>query len=157
MDELRQYTADADTAASGLVVLLELDRRARARSGIGWQQASRLAGAWQPSLASVLAALHTHLESDPSVGETLWWLVSRFVTPVHERIAYSKLPEFTFRFRWEEGLLRFYDLGVGRFTLAAIRHQPLGMLTHDLGMWDHSSSGVSLTARGQAFAHEALA
>jgi len=157
MDELRQYTAEADTAASGLVVLLELDRRAQARSGAGWQQASRLAGAWQPSLASVLAALHAHLESSPSAGETLWWLVSRFVMPVHERIAYSKLPEFTFRFRWEEGLLRFYDLGVGRFTLAAIRRQPLGSLTRDLGLWDDSSGTASLTARGQAFAQEALA
>jgi hypothetical protein len=73
--------------------------------------------------------------------------VSKFVMPVHERIAYSKLPEFTFRFRWREGLLRFYDVGVGRFPLAAIRHQLLGSLTRDLGLWDDSSGSASLTAR----------
>ena len=84
--------------------------------------------------------LRTHLDSDPSVADTLWWLVSRFVVPVHERIAYSKLPEFTFRFRWEDGLLRFYDHGAGRFPLAAIRDEPLALLTWDLGLWDETGN-----------------
>jgi len=76
---------------------------------------------------------------------------------VHERIAYSKLPEFTFRFRWEEGLLRFHDLGVGRFPLAAIRFGALASLSCDLGMWELVDDVAVLTDRGQAFVREALA
>lgn len=157
MEGLRRYTVEADTAASGLVVLLELDRRAQSRSGAGWEQACRLESAWQPSLASVLAALRTHLDTGPSAGETLWWLVSRFVVPVHERIAYSKLPEFTFRFRWEEGLLRFHNLGIGRFPLAAIRHEALASLTRDLGLWEPVNGEGVLTDRGHTFTREVFA
>ena len=86
--------------------------------------------------------------------------MSRFVVPVHERIAYSKLPEFTFRFRWEDGLLRFYDLGTGRFPLAAIRDQSLAFLTWDLGMWDETGDDdqpAALTDRGATFVAEVLA
>ena len=105
-------------------------------------------------------ALRTHLADSPMIGDTLWWLVSRFVIPVHERIAYSKLPEFTFRFRWEDGLLRFYDHGQGRFPLAAIRNEPLAYLTWDLGFWDATEDDnvpAVLTERGSAFIDEALA
>ena len=106
------------------------------------------------------AGLRTHLDGDPTVADTLWWLISRFVVPVHERIAYSKLPEFTFRFRWEDGLLRFYDLGAGRFPLAAIRDQSLALLTWDLGLWDETGDDgwpATLTDRGAAFVDEVLA
>ncbi len=158
LEQLRQFTAGVDTASSGLVVLLELARRMRSRSGAGWDQATHIASGWQPSVATVADGLHTHLADDPTVADTLWWLVSRFVVPVHERIAYSKLPEFTFRFRWEDGLLRFYDHGVGRFPLAAIRHQTLAFLTWDLGLWDEAEDEQAvLTERGTAFIDEALA
>lgn len=90
----------------------------------------------------------------------MWWIVSRFILHVHERIAYSKLPDFTFRFRWEDGLLQFYDNGVGRFPLAAIRHEPLASLTKDLGLWECipplDTHGV-LTERGKKFVAEAFA
>jgi hypothetical protein len=46
------------------------------------------------------------------------------------------MPDFTFRFRWEDGLLRFYDNGAERFPLAAIRSAPLAYLSHDLMFWD---------------------
>jgi hypothetical protein len=160
LEALRALTARLDTATSGLIVLLELARRAGKRSGTGWVQAAHIASAWQPSIAAVFGGLRSHLEASPSVSETLWWLVSRFVIPVHERIAYSKLPEFTFRFRWEEGLLRFYDHGVGRFPLAAVRNDTLASLTRDLGMWDVETAGgerrAVLTRQGAAFVDEAL-
>ena len=133
LEELRSYTRVQTTAVSGLLVLLELSRRAKERAGEGWSQALTIVSAWQPSLARVLSALDAHLATNPTVGETLWWLVSRFILPVHQNIAYSKLPEFTFRFRWEDGLLHFYDTGIGRFPLASIRNEPLAQLTEDLG------------------------
>jgi hypothetical protein len=160
LEELRRLTDRLDTASSGLVVLLELARRMEDRSGAGWEQGARMASGWQPSVAAVAAGLRTHLADGPSVAGTLWWLVSRFVVPVHERIAYSKLPEFTFRFRWEDGLLRFYDHGVSRFPLAAIRHEPLASLTWDLGLWDETGDvdrPAVLTDQGVTFADEALA
>ncbi len=160
MEDLRQLADGLDTAASGLVVFLELARRMESRSGPGWEQAVHIASGWQPSIAAVVASLRSHLDGSPAVAETLWWMVSRFVIPVHERIAYSKLPEFTFRFRWEDGLLRFYDHGLGRFPLAAIRYEPLASLTWDLGLWretDDEERPAVVTDRGHAFVDEALA
>jgi hypothetical protein len=159
LEDLRELTSRLNTATSGVVVLLELTRRMEQRSGVGWEQATRIASGWQPSIASVAVGLRTHLQSNPTVQDTLWWLVSRFVLPVHERIAYSKLPEFTFRFRWEDGLLRFYDLGTGRFPLAAIRDQPLALLTWDLGLWNETGDDAqpaTLTDRGADFVQEVL-
>jgi hypothetical protein len=159
LEQLRQWTSQRDTAMSGLVVLLELARRMDDRSGAGWDHAATARSAWQPSVAAVAAGLRAHLAQGPTIAETLWWLVSRFVLPVHERIAYSKLPEFTFRFRWEEGLLRFYDLGVERFPLASIRREPLALLTWDLGFWTETDGDqiAELTDRGTAFLREAVA
>ncbi len=158
LDELRRLTRRLDTATSGLVVFLELVRRMEDRAGAGWESACRVRSAWQPSIGAVKAELDMHLRANPGVTDTVWWVLSRFVVPVHERIAYSKLParEFTFRFRWEDGLLRFYDLGVGRFPLAAIRNEPLSLLTHDLGFWDNHAGAAALTERGQEFITEML-
>ena len=108
LEQLRELTSRLDTAASGLVVLLKLARRMERRSGIGWEQASNIGSGWQPPIAAVAAGLRTHLAGHPAIADTLWWLVSRFVVPVHERIAYSKMPEFTFRFPlggWPAALL----------------------------------------------------
>lgn len=155
LEAIRLWTVSTDTAMSGLVALLELDRRASLQQGRGWQLASGVRSAWQPSLASVRDGLGTHMADGATVADTLWWLVERFVVQAHERIAYSKLPHFTFRFRWEEGLLRFYDLGVGRFPLAAIRRRAFGSLTNDLGLWDRSAdSTAALSARGRSFMTE---
>ena len=117
------------------VALLELRRRAAERDGPGWRITSHLGSAWQPSLAEVLRSLDEHLAGAPTVADTMWWLVHRYIVNVHERIAYSKLPEHTFRFRWEEGRVPFYDNGTSRFPLAAIRWDPLTNLTRDLNLW----------------------
>jgi hypothetical protein len=153
---LRAATDDLDSAASGLVVILELHRRASGRTDPGWVASSAVRSAWQPSLAAVLEGLTAHLTEGPTVADTLWWLVHNFVVRVHERIAYSKLPEHTFRFRWEDGRVRFYDNGIGRFPLAAIRRVPLAAITRDLGFWDLGQGEAVLTDRGRAFIAEAL-
>ncbi len=81
--------------------------------------------------------------------------MNRFVINVHERIAYSKLPEDTFRFRWEDGSVRFFDNGTGRFPLAAIRNEPLALITQDLSFWDRDDDDLArLTDRGSAFVDE---
>ena len=158
LEALRRWTVSTDTATSGLATALELNRRAAEKHGHGWTLASGVRSAWQPSLASVREALQSHVAGGAMVSDTMWWLVERFVLQTHERIAYSKLPEFTFRFRWEEGLLRFFDLGVGRFPLASIRMRSFGLLSQDLGLWERSTGGgAGLTEHGRSFIAEALA
>lgn len=157
LEELRRATVNLSTAASGLIALLELHRRAYRRSDEGWIQTATVRSVWQPSVAEVLVMLQSHLDEEPTVADTLWWLIERFVIRVHERIAYSKLPEDTFRFRWEDGRVRFYDNGIGRFPLAAIRYDPLALITHDLGFWDDDEVGHALLSpRGSSFVTEIL-
>jgi len=111
-----------------------------------------------PSVAEVLASLSEHLGEGPSIAETMWWIIDRYVIRVHERIAYSKLPEDTFRFRWEDGRVRFFENGIGRFPLAAIRNEPLALITRDLGFWNRTRDDLAqLTDRGAAFVAEVLA
>lgn len=158
LEALRLVAVESDSATCGLLVLLELARRTAGRADVGWRQAAYAASVWQPSLAAVLGQLREHLEAAPTVADTLWWLVSTFVLRPHENIAYSKLPDFTFRFRWDDNLLHFYDYGETRFGLAAIRHEPLKLLTRDLGFWDEDPHGeAQLTTRGAAFVAEVLA
>ena len=110
---------------------------------------------WQQSVAAALAELTRRVQSGATVAATLRWLLERFVVRPHERIAYSKLPDFTFRFRWDDGRLRFVDKGVGRFRRAGIRHAPLRRITHDLGLWTGGDC-PRLTAAGRAFVSEVL-
>jgi hypothetical protein len=61
LEELRKMTVQKNTAISGLVVLLEFARRASQRSGTGWQKALNTGSAWQPSVATILEGLKSHL------------------------------------------------------------------------------------------------
>ena len=162
LEDVRKATDRIDTATSGLIAIMELHRRAAGRVDAGWRAATDVRSAWQPSLAAVLRDITAHLATRPTVADTMWWIVQHYVLNVHERIAYSKLPEHTFRFRWEEGRVRFYNNGIGRFPLAAIRHDPLTQITWDLALWDRAASSGSpephavLTDRGRRFVEESL-
>ena len=121
----------------------------------GWLAPSTVSSAWLPSVADVFVSLRDHLGEEPAISDTLWWIVDLYVIRVHERIAYSKLPEDTFRFRMEDGYLRFFDNGVERFPLAAIRDEPLAFITRDLGLWDRDENDLArLTDRGENFVAE---
>ena len=55
----------------------------------------------------------------------------------------------------EDGYLRFFDNGVERFPLAAIRDEPLAFITRDLGLWDRDENDLArLTDRGENFVAE---
>ena len=121
-----------------------------------WRAIAGQASNWQPGLLGTIAALDAHLEDDPILGETLAWVTQRFVVDVHERVAYSKLPDFTFRFRWEEGRLRFYGLDPRRFEPTDIRLDAISRLSQDLGLLDPSGDPGVLTDDGRAFLAEVL-
>jgi hypothetical protein len=82
------------------------------------------------------------------------WLVRQWVLWPHEVIAYSKLPQSTFRFRWESGRLQFFDLRPERFGMTDIRRDALGRLGADMGLLDWTKSGAEPTAIGRAFVDE---
>lgn len=157
LDAVRSATVSANTATSGLITILDLHRRTLGRADAGWVSTASVRSAWQPSVAEVLARTTVHLAEEPTVADSLWWFIQRFVIAVHERIAYSKLQqrEHTFRFRWEEGRFQFYNNGVGRFPLAAIRDEPLSSITWNLDLWARGPDGrAELTERGRAFITE---
>jgi hypothetical protein len=53
--------------------------------------------------------------------------------------------------------VRFYDNGVGRFPLAAVRREPLALLTQDLALWERDPDGSAmLTVSGRSFIDEML-
>ena len=57
----------------------------------------------QSGYLRTVGAVRSEVATEPSVAEALEWALRAFVIGPHEVIAYSKLPESTFRFCWEEG------------------------------------------------------
>ena len=150
---LRRLVAAADSATAGVAGLVALPGLVAGRDTPGWRQSINVASAWQPSVREVADLVARHLERQPTVRETIGWAIRRFVVTPHERIAYSKLPEFTFRFRTGPGGLRFYDLYPDRFILAGIRHGTLATLTRDLGF---RTDDAAVTDRGHRFIAEVM-
>lgn len=133
LEDVRGWTAKSNTAIAGLVLLLEL--RSRLTQQVAehptWRAIAQQASNWQPGLRALLAQLDWHLEDEPNLGDTLAWVTKRFIIDVHERVAYSKLPDFTFRFRWEEDRLRFYGIDPRRFDPSDIRVDAISRLSED--------------------------
>jgi hypothetical protein len=158
LDEIRQWAAGVDTAAAGLVLFFSLRGRvpADAASSPGWLDIGMQSSERQPSFLQFLYLFDRHLEERPTLAQTLAWLTRRFVINAHEQIAYSKLPEFTFRFRWEDGRLRFYTLGLGRFQLADIRRAAMTQISEDVGLWKSVDGVPEVTTYGRDFIDEAF-
>jgi len=157
LEALRVYTEQVGTAASALLTVLALRQLAAGRDDPGWRTTAMVGSAWQPSLAQAMARLDMHLDGRPTVADTVGWLVREFVLGRHEAIGNSKLPEFTFRWRWEEGRLRLYDHGRGRFPRAAIRQVPFATVSRGLALWEQGKDGPQVSARGKLFVDEVFA
>lgn len=154
LEPLRRWVVDMDSATAGAVALARLVDLVGQRDSAAWQKAGHMGSSWQPGVLEIAADVQRLLDGDPTVAEMIERLLRRYVIAAHERIAYSKLPEFTFRFRLEPTGLRCYDLDSGRFRLAAIRHEPLTSLTQDLGFWEETGQGPALTGRGRELVGE---
>lgn len=162
LEELRTWARQQGSVVSGVLFLMLVWERLppresfsesdRAFLDIGVQRSMR-----QYGLLQTAHALEVHMSEAPTLADTVEWAVRRLLIDVHERVAYSKLPNFTFRFRWESGRLRFYDLGVWPFDLADMRHGSMSQLSLDLGYWKKAPSGGGLlTADGESFITEAF-
>jgi hypothetical protein len=162
LEELRDWAIEEDTAVAGLALILVLYDRIPDAATVsrGWSQIGHQQSDHQPGLLGFGVSLREHSEGNPTLSQTLAWLGRRYVISAHESIAYSKLPNFTFRFRWEQGRLRFYDLydiNWTRFGLTDIRRDALSRISEDIGMWAKTESGSSLTPVGSEFVGRVLA
>ena len=160
LEELRALALDSRTCVAALVLLLSLYDRLRIVERLpvdsAWYDIALEGGGNQPGLAAFAAQLRHHLAEAPAVGDTLVWLVRRFIVAAHDRIASSKLPDFTFRFRVEAGRLRFYTKPGVDFGLADSRHPALATLGQDMGLWHDGAGAPVITPEGRALVKAAF-
>ncbi len=156
LEALRSWAVEQQTAMAGLVLLFAAFDRLPDPTVVsaGWTDIAQQHSDNQPSIHVLSRLVRDHMEAGETLADTLQWLAGRYVIQAHERIAYSKLPDFTFRFRWENGLLRFYDNGLERFTLANVRRNAVAQLSQDLGFWSTDGGQPALTSLGEGFVRE---
>lgn len=156
LEDVRAWSVADGRALAGLALILATDRRVedRGEADPGWSESASQDGERQPGLTHFRLVLREHLRQRPTLAETMRWIVTTFVLWPHELIAYGKLPQSTFRFRWESGRLRFYDLAPERFGLTDIRRDPLARIGADIGLLAWTDSGAVPTEAGDAFVAE---
>lgn len=156
LEDVRAWAVADGSSLAGLGLLLVVHGRidSMGTQPEGWAEVSMQDGGRQPGLARMMVWLGEHLRADPTVRATITWLVRELVIWPHEAIAYSKLPESTFRFRWESGRLHFFDLDPERFGLTDIRRDALGRLGVDIGLLDWTTDGAMPTGAGRALVAE---
>jgi hypothetical protein len=163
-EQLRAWAATSDSAIAGLVVLLVFAARMPNPDRVHplWREIAARRSEHQDGLLGLLSLVRRFLADSPPLGELLARIVRRFVIGPHEAIAYSKLPEATFRFYWEEtGRFRFFRPGSGgldRFRPSDDRRGPMASLSEDIGLWDRgqNTGEAALTDDGRAFVAEVL-
>lgn len=156
LEALRSWAVVQQTAIAGLVLLFATFERLPdpAIVSAGWRDIAQQRSDNQPGILVLWRLLQDHVQAGETLADTLEWLANRYVIQAHERIAYSKLPDFTFRFRWENGLLRFYDNGLERFALANVRRGAVAQMSRDLGLWAADGGRPGLTPLGETFVQE---
>lgn len=156
LEAVRAWAVADGSALAGLGLLLVVRERIGSMGSQpeGWAEIAMQDGGRQPGLGRLMAWLSEHLKAEPTVRTTIGWLVRELVIWPHEAIAYSKLPDSTFRFRWEAGRLHFYDLDPDRFGLTDIRRDALGRLAADIGLLDWTDQGAVPTEAGMALVAE---
>jgi hypothetical protein len=161
-EAIRAWTAEQDTAASGLATLLILADRVPDPRVVHplWGEIAGRRSEHQDGLLGIATLIHGRMADALTIGELMDWVVRRFVLGPHQVIAYSKLPKATFRFSWEEsGRLRFFTPGTGgldRFRPSDDRRQAMSSLSEDLGLWryDEQDDEARVTNDGRAFVTE---
>ena len=157
VEDIRTWIARHDSVAAGLSALVAIPRLLPEATAAprGWRFIGARDGANQPGLLR-LSRLLASLEGEhPSLGQFAQRVVRTLILSPHERIASSKLPEFTFRFRVADGRLRFYrETMRGHFGPSDIRHVSLKWLSQDLGLWSWVGDSPETSTVGHALMRE---
>ena len=156
LEELRGLVSQQNSAVSGLALLLVLNQQLTEElmKRKSWQRIASTKSSWHPGVLGFVERLRSHLDEDPTLGETMSWLCKRFVIDVHERNAYSKFPNYTFRFRWEENRLRFYHQNRGHVSMPDFRIDSVSRIGLDLGLVREDADRLILTQTGDDFVRE---
>jgi hypothetical protein len=159
LPDVVRWAVKDGSAMAGLVLLFVLYGRLPSGPDLpsDWVDFARISGDRQPGLLRLGSELERHLERAPTLLETMRWVVQQLVLLPHEWTANSKVPEFTFRFRWEAGRLVFFNFlaqPFGRFGLNDIHARSLTSLALDLGFLARVAGGYSITPDGAAFTSE---
>jgi hypothetical protein len=151
LEELAADAVKSRTLLDALVVVLELQRRLPGNDSMpeAWRRVAAVDGGWQEGLHHFHERFRRHLSEEPTVGETLAWLAARYILAPHERVAMSKLPNDTFRFRYNGGELTFFGTPRTHLGDGSLRHHPLSLLTRDLGLWHSGPDGAVVSDRGR--------
>ena len=153
--DLWAVSAERSAIAGVILILATLARIPRGDEvSDDWRRIAGVEGEWQPGLRSLATHVLARIDDGDSVGGLVTWLVEHLVIRAHESNAYSKLPDFTFRWRSEAGRLRFYDHPIDWVSLADLRSFPMGSLLTDLGYCEKIEGNLSITADGQALVDE---
>lgn len=161
-EDVRSWAATNDTAIAGLTGLLIFAERMPDPDEVHplWKAIAARHSEHQDGLLGMLSLIRGFVAEGLSFGELLARATQRFLIGPHEAIAYSKLPEATFRFYWEEtGHFRFFTPGSGgleRFKPSDDRRGPMASLSEDIGLWDRGENPAeaTLTEDGRAFVSE---
>ena len=157
VEEIRAWVAGYDSVVAGLSALVAIPRLVpeAADAPVGWRDIGTRDGANQPGLLSLLRLLASLEGERPSLGEFAQRIVRTLILHPHERIASSKLPEFTFRFRLADGRLRFYEETMrDHFGPSDIRHASLRWLSQDMGLWSWVGDSPEISGVGQELVRE---
>ena len=154
-EDVRGWAERVNTAMSGMAALLWFEAHTPdpMKELPSWRWVALQDSEHQSGYLRTIGAVRGELATEPSVAEALEWALRTFVIGPHEVIAYSKLPESTFRFCWEEGRLRFYPAGHDRFITSGARRGAMSSLCEDMGLWARASKDETphLTEAGRAF------
>jgi hypothetical protein len=154
-EDIRAWTEELNTPLSGLAALIWFEAHMPDPANVlsPWAWVALQDSDHQSGCLRTVAEVRNECATEPCIAEALEWALRTFVIGPHEVIAYSKLPEATFRFCWEEGRLRFYPGGHDRFTVSGARRHAMSSLTEDMGLWERAGRDESpqLTLAGRAF------
>jgi len=89
-------------------------------------------GATRIGMRFALDQLRRDEQTGRSIGDVAWRVLNDHVLTQHERVAFAKLPDDTFRFRREAGRLRFFDRPV-EFQRNSSRFPALSTVCAELG------------------------
>ena len=162
LPDLARWAVKDGRAIAGLALLFALRARLPdpAKVPHDWRIVGGISGDRQPGLLALTADLDRQVEGGATLGDVMAWAVRHLVLLPHEWTAGSKLPEFTFRFRWEGSRLTFFTFlaqPFARFGLNDIRARSLTSLAIDLGLIERGGGAFALTPDGSRFVDEVFA